>query len=57
LALRLGSEATNRMISGYRGEMAGIDSNLIKSSPLTYVLSTERHMDAAKLWLAETMAQ
>jgi len=57
LALRLGSEATNRLISGYRGEMAGIDSNLIKCSPLTYVLSTERQMDATKLWLAETMAQ
>jgi 6-phosphofructokinase 1 len=57
LALRLGSLAANRMLSGYRGEMAGIDGNLLISSPLTYVLSTERRMDPEKLWLAEAMAQ
>lgn len=57
LALRLGAQATNRLLSGYRGEMAGITANQIVSYPLTYVLSTERHVEAEKLWLADAMAQ
>lgn len=56
LALRLGAHATNRLLSGYRGEMAGIDANQIVNYPLTYVLSTERVIDAERLWLAEAMA-
>ncbi|MGV3615654.1 MAG: 6-phosphofructokinase [Fimbriimonas sp.] len=57
LALRLGALATNRLLSGYRGEMAGVDGNKLVSHPLTYVLSTEREIDPEKLLLAEIMAQ
>jgi 6-phosphofructokinase 1 len=57
LALRLGALATNRLLSGYRGEMAGIKGNLLVSHPLTYVLSSEKKMDPEKILLAETMAQ
>ena len=57
LALRLGSLATNRLLSGFRGEMAGVDGNKLVSHPLTYVLSTERTIDPEKLLLAEVMAQ
>jgi 6-phosphofructokinase 1 len=57
LALRLGALATNRLLSGYRGEMAGVDGNHLVSHPLTYVLSTERQMDPEKLLLSEAMAQ
>jgi 6-phosphofructokinase 1 len=57
LALRLGAMATNRLLSGYRAEMAGVDSNKLVSHPLSYVLSTEREIDPEKLLLAEVMAQ
>lgn len=57
LALRLGALATNRLLSGYRGEMAGVDGNKLVSHPLSYVLSTEREIDPEKLLLAEVMAQ
>jgi 6-phosphofructokinase 1 len=57
LALRLGSLATNRLISGFRGEMAGVDGSKLVSHPLTYVLSTERQIDPEKLLLAEVMSQ
>ncbi len=57
LALRLGSLATNRLLSGFRGEMAGVDGSKLVSHPLTYVLSTERTIDPEKLLLAEVMAQ
>ncbi len=56
LALRLGSQACNRLISGFRGEMAGVDGGKLVSHPLTYVLSTERQIDPSKLVLAEQMA-
>lgn len=56
LALRLGALATNRLISGFRGEMAGVDGNKLVSHPLTYVLSTERNVDPEKLLLAEVMS-
>ncbi len=56
LALRLGSLATNRLISGFRGEMAGVDGSKLVSHPLTYVLSTERSIDPEKLLLAEVMS-
>jgi 6-phosphofructokinase 1 len=56
LALRLGSLATNRLLSGFRGEMAGVDGNKLVSHPLTYVLSTERAIDPEKLLLAEMMS-
>lgn len=57
LALRLGALAANRMLSGYRGEMAGVDGIQLVSQPLTYVLSSERQMDPEKLLLCGTMAQ
>jgi 6-phosphofructokinase 1 len=57
LALRLGAVAANRLLSGYRGEMAGVDGNKLVSHPLSYVLSTEREIDPEKLLLAEVMAQ
>jgi 6-phosphofructokinase 1 len=56
LSLRLGALATNRLISGYRGEMAGVDGNKLVSHPLSYVLSTEREIDPERLLLAESMA-
>jgi 6-phosphofructokinase 1 len=57
LALRLGAMAANRLLSGYRGEMTGVDGNNLVSHPLTYVLSTERDIDPEKLLLADSMAQ
>jgi len=57
LALRLGAFATNRLLSGFRGEMAGVDGSKLVSHPLSYVLSTERTVDPEKLLLAEVMAQ
>jgi len=57
LALRLGALATNRLLSGYRAEMAGVDGTNLVSHPLSYVLSTERTIDPEKLLLAEVMAQ
>src|SRR5438045_4135069 len=56
LALRLGAFAANRLLSGYRGEMAGVDGTKLVSHPLGYVLSTERVIDPEKLLLAEVMA-
>lgn len=57
LALRLGALAANRLISGFSGEMVGVDSSHLVSHPLTYVLSTERVIDPEKLLLANVMAQ
>ncbi|HEY0867578.1 MAG TPA: 6-phosphofructokinase [Fimbriimonas sp.] len=57
LALRLGAHASNRLISGYRGEMVGIISGRMVAHPLTYILSTEREIDPERLLLAEIMAQ
>lgn len=57
LALRLGAFAANRLISGFKGEMVGVDGAKLVSHPLSYVLSTERAVDPEKLLLAEVMAQ
>ncbi len=57
LALRLGALAANRIISGYRGEMVGVDGNKLVSHPLSYVLSAERNIDPDRMILAEVMAQ
>jgi 6-phosphofructokinase 1 len=57
LGLRLGAFAANRLISGYRGEMVGVDGGTLVSHPLGYVLSTERNIDPERLLLAEVMAQ
>lgn len=56
LALRLGAFATNRLLSGFTGEMAGVDGTKLVSHPLSYVLSTERTIDPERLLLAEAMA-
>ena len=57
LALRLGALATNRLLSGFRAEMAGVDGGKLVSHPLSYVLSTDRDIDPEKLLLADVMAQ
>lgn len=57
LATRLGAEAANRIISGYRGEMIGVEGGRLVSNPLDYVLSTERDVDPEKLWLIDAMAK
>jgi len=57
LALRLGAIAANRLISGFRGEMVGVDGGKLVHHPLSYVLSTERNIDPDKLLLVEVMAQ
>ncbi|HEY3780782.1 MAG TPA: 6-phosphofructokinase [Fimbriimonadaceae bacterium] len=57
LALRLGALAANRLISGFRAEMVGVDGTKLVSHPLAYVLSTERTIDPEKLLLAGVMAQ
>ncbi|MEZ0326466.1 MAG: 6-phosphofructokinase [Fimbriimonas sp.] len=57
LALRLGALATNRLISGYHGEMAGIEGNRLVTQPLPFVLNSRRELDPEKLLLVEMMAQ
>lgn len=57
LALRLGAHATNRLISGFTGEMAGVDGSKLVAHPLNYVLSMERAIDPEKLLLAEVMSR
>lgn len=57
LALRLGAFAANRLISGYTSEMVGVDGGKLVSHPLSYVLSTERHVDPERLLLVEVMAR
>jgi len=56
LAIRLAATATNRLISGFRGEMAGVDGKNVVSHPLSYVLSSARDIDPSRLLLAEAMA-
>ncbi|RYG29636.1 ATP-dependent 6-phosphofructokinase, partial [bacterium] len=57
LALRLGAMAANRLISGYRGEMVGVDGRDLVSHPLSFVLSARRHIDPDRMVLAGVMAQ
>jgi 6-phosphofructokinase 1 len=57
LALRLGALASNRLLSGYKGEMVGVDGVKLVSHPISYVLSSERQIDAEKLLLVDSMAQ
>lgn len=56
LATRLGAHAANRLLSGYRGEMVGVEGGRLVSNPLSYVLSSERDVDPEKLWLIDAMA-
>ena len=57
LALRLGAYASNRLVSGFHGEMVGVDGGRLVSHPLSYVLSTERTIDPERLLLVEVMAR
>lgn len=57
LALRLGAMAANRLISGFQGEMVGVDGNKLVHHPLSYVLSTERTVDPDRLLLVDIMSQ
>ncbi len=57
LALRLGSMAANRLLSGYTGEMVGVDGEKLASHPLTYVLGSRRTVDAEKLLLVDIMSR
>ncbi|MCU0316891.1 MAG: 6-phosphofructokinase [Fimbriimonadaceae bacterium] len=57
LALRLGSFAANRLISGYSGEMVGLEGGKLVSHPLSYVLGTTRTIDPEKLFLVEVLAK
>ncbi len=57
LALRMGSLAANRLISGYSGEMIGMDRNRLVSHPLNYVLGTKKAIDPEKLLLVDVMAR
>jgi len=57
LALRLGAFAANRLISGFSGEMVGVEGGKLVANPLSYVLSTERAIDPEKLLLVEVMAR
>ncbi|GAB4125595.1 MAG: 6-phosphofructokinase [Fimbriimonadaceae bacterium] len=55
LALRLGAFAANRLISGFHGEMVGVYGDKLVANPLSYVLSTQRHIDPDRLLLVEAM--
>ncbi|MBL8087283.1 MAG: 6-phosphofructokinase [Chthonomonas sp.] len=57
LGLRLGAFAANRLISGFKGEMVGVDGSKLVSHPISYVLSSERTIEAEKLFLVEVMAR
>lgn len=56
LALRLGSLASNRLLSGYSCEMVGVERRRLIAHPLTYVQSITKKIDPEKLLLAEVMA-
>lgn len=57
LALRLGAHAANRLLSGFSGEMVGVDGNKLVANSLSYVLGTERTVDPEKLLLVEVMSR
>lgn len=57
LALRLGAYAANRLVSGFSGEMVGVDGDKLVTHPLSYVLSTERTIDPERLLLVDVMSQ
>jgi 6-phosphofructokinase 1 len=57
LAMRLGAMATNRLLSGFRGEMAGVDGKNLVAHPLSFVLSSDCDIDPSRLLLADAMSQ
>jgi 6-phosphofructokinase 1 len=57
LAMRLGAFAANRLLSGFKGEMVGVDGGKLVSHPLSYVLSTERTINPEKLFLVDVLSQ
>lgn len=56
MALRLGAFAVNRLLNGFKGEMAGVESGRLVSHPLDYVLSSSRTVDPDRLMLIDQMA-
>jgi 6-phosphofructokinase 1 len=57
LALRMGAYAANRLLSGFKGEMIGIDGGKMVAHPIRYVLSAERQIETEKLLLVNAMAK
>ncbi|MBX3095232.1 MAG: 6-phosphofructokinase [Fimbriimonadaceae bacterium] len=55
LAVRLGAYAANRLLSGFMGEMVGVDGGKLVAHPLSYVLSTTKNIDPDRLLLVEAM--
>lgn len=55
LAVRLGAFASNRLLSGFKGEMVGVDGGKLVAHPLSYVLSTSKTIDPDRLFLVEAM--
>jgi 6-phosphofructokinase 1 len=55
LAVRLGAFAANRLLSGFKGEMVGVDGGKLVAHPLSYVLSTAKTIDPDRLFLVEAM--
>ncbi|MBS1716950.1 MAG: 6-phosphofructokinase [Armatimonadetes bacterium] len=57
LASRLGSFATERLLAGHSGELAGLQNNMPVATPIKEVLEMECKLDLEKLRLMEMMAQ
>ncbi len=57
LALRLGAFAADRLLSGFAGEMVGVEGGKLVSHALSYVLGTQKTIDPDKLRLVNVMAQ
>lgn len=57
LGVRLGAYAAHRLLTGYSGEMVGVDGEKLVAHPLSYVLSTERTVDPDRLLLVDTMSR
>ncbi|MCH8980143.1 MAG: ATP-dependent 6-phosphofructokinase, partial [Armatimonadetes bacterium] len=57
LALRLGAFAADRLLSGFAGEMVGVDGGKLVSHALSYVQGTKKTIDPDKLRLVDVMAQ
>ncbi|NDG88679.1 MAG: hypothetical protein EBY15_12135 [Gammaproteobacteria bacterium] len=51
-----GAMAANRLLSGYRGEMCGVEGTKVVSHPISFVLSTEREIDSERLWLVTALS-
>lgn len=56
LAVRLANHATNQLLDGNYGGMAGVDGTRLVYNPLSYVISSTRELDESKLELTQKMA-